>query len=156
MWAGVVQTIQLALVGSHAWLVTPAAPQWNRLYAYVRTSPPWVVLVTYALAFWPAGAMVAGLTQKWMDEIQNEAQAQGMPDGGLWIGRLERVLIVSFVLADRPDAIGALAVAKGFIRFAEIKESSHRKVAEYILIGSMSSFSIALVLGWLARLLLRP
>jgi hypothetical protein len=38
--------------------------------------------------------------------------------------------------------------------FAEIKDAGHRQVAEYIFIGSMSSFGLALFIGWFARHLL--
>lgn len=103
--------------------------------------------------------MVARLAKKCLDEIQKDEAAkglqEGLQDGGLWIGRLERCLTVSFVLTDHFEAIAALVVAKGVIRFAEIKEAGHRRVAEYIFIGSMASFGIALLLGWAARWILQ-
>lgn len=146
--------IQLGALGGLTWWITGVLPPWDWAQAYLRKSAPWIVLLTYALVFWPGGTLVAVLTKKWAAEVEKEEPAKGLLNGGLWIGRLERLLTVSFVLAGRSEAIGALVVAKGFIRFAEIKNSGHRKIAEYIFIGSMTSFGLALVVGWIARRML--
>jgi len=48
-----------------------------------------------------------------------------------------------------PSVIGLIATAKSILRFGEIK--NNWKVAEYILIGTLLSFLIALVLGYIAK-----
>jgi hypothetical protein len=40
------------------------------------------------------------------------------------------------LLIDQPGGIGFLFAAKSILRFGEIKDSQHRKMAEYILIGT--------------------
>jgi hypothetical protein len=72
----------------------------------------------------------------------------------MWIGRFERVLTVTFVLLDRYEAIGFLITAKSILRFGETRAPGARKEAEYILIGTMLSFTAAIFVGLGVRWLL--
>lgn len=63
---------------------------------------------------------------------------------GRVIGLLERALIYSFVLSGQFGAIGFTLAAKGFTRF---KELENRGFAEYVLIGTLLSSSVALAVG---------
>jgi hypothetical protein len=63
---------------------------------------------------------------------------------GRVIGILERVLIYAFVLGGQFGAIGFTLAAKGFTRF---KELENRSFAEYVLIGTLLSSSVALAAG---------
>jgi hypothetical protein len=70
---------------------------------------------------------------------------------GRVIGLLERVLIYAFVLSGQFGAIGFTLAAKGFTRF---KELENRGFAEYVLIGTLLSSSIAMATGvWIRRML---
>jgi len=65
---------------------------------------------------------------------------------GRVIGVLERVLIFFFVLSGQFGAVGFTLAAKGFTRF---KELENRSFAEYVLIGTLLSSSLAmLAAGW--------
>lgn len=63
---------------------------------------------------------------------------------GRIIGLLERTLIYFFVLNGQYGAIGFTLAAKGFTRF---KELEHRGFAEYVLIGTLLSSSVAMAAG---------
>lgn len=70
---------------------------------------------------------------------------------GRMIGVLERVLIYAFVLTGQFGAIGFTLAAKGFTRF---KELENRGFAEYVLIGTLLSSSIAMAIGtWIKQTL---
>jgi hypothetical protein len=69
---------------------------------------------------------------------------------GRTIGTLERVLILIFVSLDQFTAIAFILAAKGFTRF---KELENRPFAEYVLIGTLASFTLALGIAFLIRLL---
>jgi hypothetical protein len=112
----------------------------------------WTVLLAYGLALWPAGFLIGALTNQWRDQLE---AGEGLKKAGLWIGCLERFLVVTFVLLNHYEAIGFLVAAKSIFRFGEIRDSSHRKEAEYILIGTMLSFAIAIVIGIALRWVLR-
>jgi hypothetical protein len=49
-----------------------------------------------------------------------------------------------FIFIDQSAGIGFLVAAKSILRFEEAKE---QKLAEYVLIGSLLSFSIAIALS---------
>ena len=67
---------------------------------------------------------------------------------------IPRLFVLVFVLNDHWEAVGFLLAAKSVFRFGNLKESHDRKLTEYVLIGTLLSFGIALVVALLiARLL---
>lgn len=74
---------------------------------------------------------------------KNQLQLDGLIDGGAWIGRLERALIFLVIFIDYPAGIGFLVAAKSILRF---EESKKRQLAEYVLIGTFWSFSLAIAI----------
>ncbi len=75
---------------------------------------------------------------------QNQLQVAGLKGGGKLIGQLERALIFLLVLIGQPAGIGFLVAAKSVLRF---KESEEQKLAEYVLIGTLLSFGLAIALS---------
>jgi hypothetical protein len=96
------------------------------------------------LIIWPAGFLIGRITRPWRAQLKSQ---EGLAKAGMWIGCLERFLVLTFVLLNRYEAIGFLVAAKSIFRFGEIRDSSHRKEAEYILVGTMLSFAIAIAVG---------
>lgn len=66
-----------------------------------------------------------------------------LPNGGKVIGNLERILTLTFILIGQFQAVGFLIAAKSILRY---KDTDTLKT-EYVLIGTMLSFGIALALG---------
>lgn len=79
---------------------------------------------------------------------ENQLELDGLRNGGMLIGQLERLLVFLLVLIGQPMAIGFLVAAKSILRFPV---AEHRKMAEYVLIGTLMSFSAAIVLALLTR-----
>jgi hypothetical protein len=129
----------------------------------------WILTLSYILIIWPSGVWIGKITKPWRDEIKRipskkdlsegdpaeEDSSEGLEKAGFWIGCLERILILTFALIGRFEAIGFLIAAKSIFRFGEIRSSNSRKEAEYILIGTMISFLIAVVVGLAANWLLK-
>lgn len=113
-------------------------------------------LLALFLAVFVASDWVERFMKHWSDEALVD---QGLPSAGKWIGRLERFLIVCCLLAGQPAGVAVLVTAKGILRFGEIKDDNdqqhQRKMVEYILIGSMFSYAIALSIGWMACFLIQ-
>lgn len=96
----------------------------------------------------------ANLLVRWMlSRLQIKPGVLAVGDGsidanefnrGRIIGLLERVLIYAFVLSGQYGAIGFTLAAKGFTRF---KELENRGFAEYVLIGTLLSSSLAMAAG---------
>jgi hypothetical protein len=63
---------------------------------------------------------------------------------GATIGALERLLVVAFVLTGAEVAIGFVVAAKTIARFRQLDD---RGFAEYYLLGTLASISVALGSG---------
>lgn len=67
--------------------------------------------------------------------------------GGRVIGPLERILILGFVIAGQPTTAALVVTAKSLLRYPELRAHDDvdvHSVTEYVLIGSLLSWSIAL------------
>ena len=89
-----------------------------------------------------AGFIIALITKE-MTRLNN-LKLDGLQNGGVLIGQLERGLIFLLLLTGRPESIGFLIAAKSILRFEESKKLKH---AEYILIGTLLSFSAAIAIS---------
>lgn len=108
----------------------------------VEMDKVWIILFGYIFILWPVGYMVGGLTKKWQKEIEND----GLEGAGMWIGLLERFLIITFILLGQYQALGFLIAAKSILRIS-VHKKEERKLTEYVLIGTMLSFSFAILTG---------
>ncbi|WP_404308763.1 DUF3307 domain-containing protein [Neorhodopirellula lusitana] len=85
------------------------------------------------------------------DEAKIEHILRGLPDGGRYIGWLERILVLLFVLSGYPQGIGFLIAAKSILRFGDIKNWHQRAATEYVIIGTFLSFAWAMVIAGLTQ-----
>jgi len=108
----------------------------------------WIVMATYLIVMWPLGIVIMLLTRKWQQQSETR---DGLSDAGKTIGILERVLIVTFILIGQFQAVGFLIAAKSVLRFGDISNPGNRKGTEYILIGTMLSFTLAIITALLAQ-----
>jgi hypothetical protein len=79
---------------------------------------------------------------------ENQLEVGGLLKGGEYIGQLERCLIFLFIFIGQPAGIGFLVAAKSILRFEEAK---NQRLAEYVLIGTLLSFSLGIALTILTR-----
>ena len=68
-----------------------------------------------------------------------------------YIGYLERILIVTFILSGWMEGIGYLLAAKSVFRFGELRNNKELMRTEYILLGTFLSFTVAAIVGLLAH-----
>lgn len=136
--------------------IEPWDPRSWRATATLYSPLVTITILALFLAVFVASDWVEAFMKRWSDPALTE---QGLPSAGKWIGRFERFLIVCCLLANQPTGIAILVTAKGILRFGEIKndedQQHQRKMVEYILIGSMCSYSIALSIGWIAGFLIQ-
>lgn len=104
----------------------------------------WVVATT------GAGYFFAHFLARFETQLEPD-QRGGLSKGGYWIGVTERSLIYLFILVGEPTGIGFLAAAKSVFRIGELRDAKDRKLAEYILIGTLLSFAAAMVVGLATR-----
>lgn len=104
------------------------------------------IFMVYILLSVPSGIFVGYLTKHWQSKVQKEGD-ESLKNAGKWIGIIERFLILSFVLMNQWTPIGFLLAAKSVFRFGDLKGKEDQKKTEYILIGTLLSFSIAIIHG---------
>jgi hypothetical protein len=102
--------------------------------------------VVYAGVVFGAGYLIRYLTRGLLGgvSLQLGESVEQLTNAGLYIGWLERLLIITAVILRSPALIGLILTAKSIARFPEMKES---KFAEYFLIGTLLSVIIALLGG---------
>lgn len=112
-----------------------------------------LLLTCFAFLTQPVSILMKTIFSKWDISKLTEGN-ESLKDAGKYIGILERILVFIFIVADHWEAVGFLITAKSVFRFGDLKESKHRKLTEYILIGTLISFGIAILTGILFQIAL--
>lgn len=89
---------------------------------------------------------------KWNQEqaVQSK-RSETLFDAGLLIGIMERLMIVFFILAGFLEGIGFLLAAKSIFRFGDLTNAKDTKFTEYVLVGTLASFLIAMAVGFVLQ-----
>lgn len=105
----------------------------------------------YALTYLSVLTPTAVFIQNFFSGLGGSKDKKSLPLGGTYIGYLERILIVSFILSGWMEGIGYLLAAKSVFRFGELRNNKELMHTEYILLGTFLSFTVAVVVGLLAH-----
>jgi hypothetical protein len=71
------------------------------------------------------------------------ATTEELENAGKLIGTLERFLVLTFMILNQFEAIGFLIASKSILRYHD----SNTIKTEYVLIGTMASFAVAIFFG---------
>ncbi|NIJ45701.1 hypothetical protein FHR24_002169 [Wenyingzhuangia heitensis] len=86
----------------------------------------------------------------WGDALKKINKSDSsLKNAGKYIGMLERLLVFVFIVLDKWEAIGFLLAAKSVFRFGDLTNAKDRLLTEYVLIGTLLSFGIAIATGLL-------
>lgn len=110
----------------------------------------WVVAAGVLFLTNPVSFLMMNLMSRWNEEIK-EFDDSSLAGAGKHIGILERVFIFIAILTGYLQVIGFLLAAKSIFRFGDLTRSKDRKLTEYILIGTLLSFLIAIATGFLVK-----
>ena len=96
----------------------------------------------------PTSIIMKTIFSKWnISKLTKDNES--LKDAGKYIGVLERLLVFIFIVAGHWEAVGFLITAKSVFRFGDLTASKERKLTEYILIGTLISFGIAIIISLL-------
>lgn len=101
--------------------------------------------IVYVSVVFGGGYLIRYLTRSVAQDIAGESQSQ-LGNAGLYIGWLERALVITAMAMQSPTLVGLILTGKSIARFPEFKEA---RFAEYFLIGTLVSFSLSIVGGLL-------
>lgn len=112
-----------------------------------------VYIFAYSLILWPSGKLIkrilSSINIKFGENIDT-----GYMNVGLWIGMIERILILTFILQNNYQIIGFLFAAKSIFRHRYNGLKNSQITIEYILLGTMLSFLIAIIVGLFSNTIL--
>ncbi|GEO22495.1 DUF3307 domain-containing protein [Cyclobacterium qasimii] len=114
---------------------------------YPVSEKHWLVITLMVFLSLPASIIIKTVISKWTPAADDEIGS--LEKAGQYIGILERWFVLVFIIAGKWEAIGFLVAAKSVFRFGDLKESKDRKLTEYILIGTLVSFGLAILCGWI-------
>jgi Protein of unknown function (DUF3307) len=104
------------------------------------------IFTTYLLCLKPANILIKEIFRTAQLEIISTNE---LPNAGKLIGNLERLLTLTFIWIGQFEAVGFLIAAKSVLRYRDDETLK----TEYVLIGTMLSFGIAVVLGIFASII---
>ena len=102
-----------------------------------------LVSVVYVLVIFGGGYFIRALIGPlWKEEEgQTAKEHQEVINAGLYIGWLERFLVLTALFLQSPATVGFILAAKSIARYPELKSV---RFAEYFLIGTLLSVAIAI------------
>lgn len=105
-----------------------------------------LLIICIAFLTTPTSIIMKIIFSKWNISKLTKDNAS-LKDAGKYIGILERLLVFIFIVAGHWEAVGFLITAKSVFRFGDLTASKERKLTEYILIGTLISFGIAIIMS---------
>jgi len=131
-----------------AWLYLISG--WERMavvsLSFWTSFPTILILSGYLFCIGPSSFLIKFSTQN----LIQQAHGDNVKRGGRLIGIFERIIIYTLVLLNQYEAIGFLITGKSILRFAD----GQKKETEYVLVGTMLSYALAILMGALVNLLL--
>ncbi len=110
------------------------------------TTSFWILAAVVVFLTTPASYFIAAAMSSWSNLLA-EANEDALPKAGQYIGILERLLVFAFIALGQWSAIGFLLGAKSIFRFGDLTRSKDRRLTEYILVGTLLSFGLAILMG---------
>lgn len=101
----------------------------------------------------PASIIIKTLLSSWTPapETQTNLQTESLSNAGKYIGILERLLVFTFIMVNHWEGVGFMVAAKSVFRFSDLAQAKQRKLTEYVLIGTLLSFGMAVLTGILIK-----
>lgn len=109
-------------------------------------TPDHILLITMILFLTsPSAIIIRMLITGWTPSYNNQLETDSLKNAGTYIGMLERLFVFTFLVCGQFSAVGFLLAAKSIFRFGDLKAARDRKLTEYVLIGTLLSFGLAIM-----------
>jgi len=145
------QFLHFLTVGVAAWLI--ARPSLLTMTTEVRgvqlgIEKPLLLLVVYVAVIFGGGYVVRFLTRPLLkNDMRDLGETTGeLQNAGMYIGWLERFVVLTALMLQSPATVGLILTAKSIARYPEMKSV---RFAEYFLIGTLLSMTIGMLGGLL-------
>lgn len=137
------QLLHLAVISVVVYFNTPYIIELEKIYS---TEALLFILAILTISF-VTSIIMKIIMSKWI--LEEDKSEDSLESAGKYIGILERLFVFGFILLNQWSAIGLLIAAKSVFRFGDLSRAKDRKLTEYILIGTLISFGLAISIGLL-------
>ncbi|AWG25745.1 DUF3307 domain-containing protein [Flavobacterium kingsejongi] len=137
-WFLVDQALHLAVIIGITFL-------WNHDYFELEPlmqNQFWIISTAGLFLTNPSSILIKNIISIWTPE--NNTDDYSLQNTGNYIGILERLFVLCFILTGHFEATGFLLGAKSIFRFGDLRMARDRKLTEYVLIGTLISFGVAI------------
>jgi len=92
----------------------------------------------------PSAIFIRNLITIWTPAYNTQLETDSLKNAGTYIGIMERLFVFTFIIYGHFEAVGFLLAAKSIFRFGDLTAARDRKLTEYVLIGTLLSFGLAI------------
>ncbi|MDX1829276.1 MAG: DUF3307 domain-containing protein [Lutibacter sp.] len=135
------QISHIIIISIVVYLITPYTIDLEKIYSKESLL---FILALLSITFVSSIIMKMIMT-KW--NLEEDSSDDSLQNAGKYIGILERLFVFGFIILNQWGAIGLLIAAKSVFRFGDLSRAKNRKLTEYMLIGSLISFGLAILIG---------
>ncbi|MGB1198849.1 MAG: DUF3307 domain-containing protein [Thalassotalea sp.] len=107
-----------------------------------------LIAISYIMVCKPASVVISLALKKHTKTLTTSNEDIGLITAGAWIGYIERCLAISFIFMGQFAGIGFLVATKTIFRFGDLTKNKDMKLTEYMMLGTLLSYAIALFIGW--------
>ena len=135
------QIAHLTIIGIVVYIYEPYQININQFYSIKS-----LILIFALISIISVSSIIMKLIMsKW--DLEEDDSKDSLEQAGKYIGILERLFVFGFIILSQWQAIGLLIAAKSVFRFGDLSKAKDRKLTEYILIGTLLSFGLAIAIG---------
>lgn len=135
------QILHIIIIGIVVYLNNPYTINLEKIYSKESLLFTLAVL----LISFVSSIVMKMIMSKW--SLEEDSPDDSLNSAGKYIGILERFFVFGFIIFNQWSAIGLLIAAKSIFRFGDLSRAKDRKLTEYMLIGSLISFGLAILIG---------
>jgi hypothetical protein len=139
------QTLHLFVIFGGVWLFNTYFIS-HKIIPITLTTKTLFILLSYAICMKPGNVFIHETIKTANIKSISNTDTE-LENAGKLIGTLERILVLTFVIIGKLEVVGFLIAAKSILRY---KDTNTIKT-EYVLIGTMLSFGLAMMLGLIAN-----
>ena len=137
----------MTVVGAGCWIARVAPSLVLEKFLGVVRAPSdrvLLLIVVYVGVIFGGGYLIRFLTRPLIRHLHLSESPLQLSNAGMYIGWLERFLVMTALFLRSPATPGLILAAKSIARYPEFKQE---QFAEYFLIGTLLSISAAIVGG---------
>ena len=139
----------------HVLVILGVGAATDQLDMKLLLSPQTLIFLTGAVFLTtPVSILIRTLLSAWTPVAMEHGKVQtdSLVNAGKYIGILERLLVFTFIVVNHWEGVGFMIAAKSVFRFSDLAEAKQRKLTEYVLVGTLLSFGIAVLTGVLVKM----